>query len=116
MAPVCLYTRAGPNRPPFDYRSPCIAISAVLVATFARTSATLATSPSPVDQWLYPDVNTLPTYNYLDIVNASWTSNFIAPYLLLNCRHPNDILHYAYRKPLPPAFPLERLQSSNAVL
>ena len=80
-------------------RTSCITGSALLLALLlAETcAASLPPPPSPADKWLYPDVNTLPTFNYLDIVNASWTSNFVAPYLLLRCQHPNDAIHYAYR-------------------
>ena len=84
-------------------RISCIAKSTILVATLASTcAATVPTPPSADDKWLYPDINTLPTYNYLDTINASWTSNFRAPYLLLRCQHPNDAVHYAYRKPSRP--------------
>ncbi|KAF6218999.1 hypothetical protein HO133_005543 [Letharia lupina] len=88
----------APNRIYSYSRTSRIAKSTALIATLlTRTcAATLPAPPSPADKWLYPDVNTLPTYNYLDTVNASWTSNFVAPYLLLRCQHPNDTAHYAY--------------------
>ena len=90
----------APHRTCSDSRPSRIAKYIVLIATIlARTcAATLPAPPSPADKWLYPDVNTVSTYNYLDTVNASWTSNFVAPYLLLRCQHPNDTVHYAYRR------------------
>ena len=96
----------APNRLSSYTRTSFIATSSVLIATLARScGATIPTPPSPADQWLYPDTNTVPTYNYLDTVNASWTSNFAAPYLLLRCQHPNDAVHYAYRKSFSPPKP-----------
>lgn len=97
----------APNRTYSYSRTSRIAKSTALIATLlTRTcAATLPAPPSPADKWLYPDVNTLPTYNYLDTVNASWTSNFVAPCLLLRCQHPNDTAHYAYRRSSwPPAW------------
>lgn len=35
--------------------------------------------------WLYPDPSTTPTFNYLDTLNASWTSDFSTPWLHLWC-------------------------------
>ena len=35
--------------------------------------------------WLYPDPSTTPTFNYLDTLNASWTSDFSSPWLHLWC-------------------------------
>ncbi|CAD6587312.1 MAG: hypothetical protein ASARMPREDX12_002804 [Alectoria sarmentosa] len=35
--------------------------------------------------WLYPDPSTVPTFNYLDTLNASWTSDFSTPWLHLWC-------------------------------
>lgn len=94
---TCCAMRA-PSKTCSHSRISRIAKPAVLVAALhARAcAATLPTPPSSADKWLYPDVNTLPTYNYLDTVNASWTSNFVVPYLLLRCHHPNDTVHYAY--------------------
>ncbi|CAF9915117.1 hypothetical protein IMSHALPRED_002347 [Imshaugia aleurites] len=88
----------APSRVRYHSRTPCIITSVVLVATLvARTGpATIPTPPSSADKWLYPALNTDPTYNYLDTVNASWTSNFVDPYLLLRCQHPNDTVDYAY--------------------
>lgn len=96
---TCCVMRA-PSRVRYHSRTPCIITSVVLVATLvARTGpATIPTPPSSADKWLYPALNTDPTYNYLDTVNASWTSNFVDPYLLLRCQHPNDTVDYAYRK------------------
>ena len=74
--------------------------------------ATLLPSIYAANEWLYPDVHTIPTYNFLDMVNASWTSNFVDPYLLLLCHPPDDITHYAYRRSLPqPLYPQRGLPS-----
>lgn len=35
--------------------------------------------------WLYPDPSTTPTFNYLDTLNASWTSDFSTSWLHLWC-------------------------------
>lgn len=76
----------------------CIANSTVLTATLVRTCATaVPTTPSTDDKQLYPDVNTFSAYNHLDRVIASGVSNFPAPYLLLRCQNPNDVVHYGYR-------------------
>ena len=105
----------APIRACSSSRIPAIANFTLLVAILARDcSAILPAPPSTDDKWLYPDVNTSPTYNYLDVVNASWTSNFVAPHLLLRCQHPNDATHYAYRTSSPP--PPSSPSTSNATL
>lgn len=45
--------------------------------------------------WHYPSRNSIPTYNYLDTVNALWKSDFSLPYLTLWCRYTH---YYGYRK------------------
>ena len=87
---TCSYSRT------VDIAKSTVLIATLLTGTYAATLP--APPPSPADKWLYPDVNTLPTYSLLDTVNASWTSNFVAPYLLLRCQHPSDTAHYAYRR------------------
>ncbi|CAF9913578.1 MAG: hypothetical protein ALECFALPRED_008914 [Alectoria fallacina] len=48
--------------------------------------ARIASADSAVNgTWLYPDPSTIPTFNYLDTLNASWTSDFSTPWLHLWC-------------------------------
>lgn len=37
------------------------------------------------NRWLYPDPKTSPTYNKIDILNASWTTDYDQPQLVLWC-------------------------------
>lgn len=37
------------------------------------------------NMWLYPDPKTSPTYNYIDILNASWSTTYDSPNLILWC-------------------------------
>lgn len=62
-------------------RSPhCALISSVLVITKMASADSGANGT-----WLYPDPSTTPTFNYLDTLNASWTSDFSTPWLHLYC-------------------------------
>ncbi|KAM0796975.1 hypothetical protein BDR22DRAFT_824697 [Usnea florida] len=79
----------APHSPSPSSKPSQLAKATILIATFLP-------STYAANQWLYPDVHTIPTYNFLDTVNASWTSNFVAPYLLLLCHPPDDTAHYAY--------------------
>ena len=90
-------TMHAPHSPSPSSKPSHLAKATILIAT-------LLPSTYAANQWLYPDVHTIPTYNFLDTVNASWTSNFVAPYLLLLCHPPDDTAHYAYRRshPQPP--------------
>ena len=114
----CTCAMRAPGRTGSNFRTSRIAKSTVFIATLvARTcAATIPAPPSPADKWLYPDINTSPTYNYLDTVNASWTSNFVAPYLLLRCQHPNDTVHYAYRRSSWPPARTPSLSNATAQL
>ncbi|KAM0799586.1 hypothetical protein BDR22DRAFT_822271 [Usnea florida] len=61
----------------FRLFSRCALISsfAVIASADSNTNGT----------WLYPDPSTTPTFNYLDTLNASWTSDFSSPWLHLYC-------------------------------
>lgn len=39
------------------------------------------------ERWIFPSVDSNPIYNYLDIVNASWTSTYNPPTLILWCHN-----------------------------
>ena len=52
------------------------------VAVIARTASA---DSGANGTWLYPDPSTTPTFNYLDTLNASWTSDFSTPWLHLWC-------------------------------
>ena len=36
--------------------------------------------------WIYPNPNSTAVFNYVDVVNTTWTSDFINPYLILWCQ------------------------------
>ena len=37
--------------------------------------------------WIYPDPGSTAVLNYVDVVNTTWTSDFINPYLILWCQN-----------------------------
>ena len=59
----------------------CALITSVAVAVSNLASADSDNNGT----WLYPDPSTTPTFNYLDTLNASWTSDFSTPWLHLWC-------------------------------
>ena len=44
--------------------------------------------------WIYPKPNTNPTFSNDDILEASWTSDFSSPTLLLLCDFPGPPCEY----------------------
>ena len=57
-----------------------------LITSVAVVVSKLASADSDANgTWLYPDPSTTPTFNYLDTLNASWTSDFSTPWLHLWC-------------------------------
>ncbi|KAF6231713.1 hypothetical protein HO173_010015 [Letharia columbiana] len=64
----------------FSLSPHCALISSVAII------ARIASADSGANgTWLYPDPSTTPTFNYLDTLNASWTSDFSTPWLHLYC-------------------------------
>lgn len=72
---------AGLNRCRF------LLLSAFLIVLQIAPAAVAATSKRVDVTWLYPDPSDSPIYNAVDILNATWTSNFTSnPFLLMWCQ------------------------------
>ena len=52
-----------------------------LFTTLLRISPTVAENT-----WIYPDPDSTAVFNYVDVVNTTWTSNLTNPYLILWCQ------------------------------
>lgn len=56
-----------------------------LISSIAVIARVACADTNTNGTWLYPDPSTTPTFNYLDTLNASWTSDFSSPWLHLWC-------------------------------
>ena len=56
-----------------------------LISSIAVIAKVACADTNTNGTWLYPDPSTTPTFNYLDTLNASWTSDFSSPWLHLYC-------------------------------
>ena len=56
-----------------------------LISSIAVLARVACADSNTNGTWLYPDPSTTPTFNYLDTLNASWTSDFSSPWLHLYC-------------------------------
>ena len=65
--------------------SPAFSPRCALIFSLAVVARVASADSNTIGTWLYPDPNTTPTFNYLDTLNASWTSDFSTPWLHLWC-------------------------------
>ena len=72
--------------PRFCYSPKSLFVFAFLLSPLIAQNFTPAT---PSGTWIYPAPTDLPTFNYIDTLNASWVTNFPSAYLELWCSVPD---------------------------
>lgn len=84
-----------PNSFHFSAKNLCVSFNAFMMGpslsqrraliSFVALVARATSAADSNGAWLYPDPSIVPTFNYLDTLNASWTSDFSTPWLHLWC-------------------------------
>ena len=70
---------------PQFYDTPTLSLIFTLLLHLPLAISYITPSTGPIGTWLYPSITDIPTFNYLDTLDASWQTNFPNAYLALYC-------------------------------